>query len=118
MFYPRHNPLIAHRMCRGGRTIKEKQRCAQDVPPNRRGDRRHCIAPATLWCIRSVGVLVVATSNPVRQGGALCPHLLLCLQSRSKFAPCAKLSLGDLPFLTPRPQADQKPPGRNSGCKW
>jgi hypothetical protein len=92
-FPPVTHPSPAHRLVLGGRSRKKQQRCAQGVPPNRRGDRRHCIAPATLWCIRPVGVRVKAPGNPVRQGVASCPRQLLCLQSRNQFAPCAKLSL-------------------------
>jgi hypothetical protein len=91
MFSPVTHLSPALRWFPGDRACKQQQRCAQGVPPNRRGDRRHCIAPATLWCIRPVGVLVVAPGNPVRPGVASCPRQLLCLRSRSKSAPCAKL---------------------------
>ena len=117
-FTPVTHPSPAHRWLMDGRARKKQQRCAQGVPPNRRDDRRHCIAPATLWCIRPVEVRCPIAGQSGPPGQRLVPRQLLCLQSRSKFAPCAKLSREDLPFLTPRPQADQMSPGRNNGCKW
>ena len=78
MFSPRHSP--AHRLFPGGRSSKNQQRCAQGVPPNRRGDRRHCIAPATLRCIRPVGVCV-SKLPAIRSARASLCALVSCFAS-------------------------------------